>query len=302
MDNDSETMFFQREELDKAARLLAEEKGAPRVLSKEERKALRKQAGELFAQGMTSGEVEKALKLDRKTVHSFYVTFRAANPGAPRARGPRKFQTAAVTERQLDRFRRTVAEKAPDRLRLPTSLWTWKTAAEYLQAAFGVSVTGKAAQRYLAPCGFAIPCVRDRFMIQRARKDFRAWKIKVFKKRVLQHIDAVRGIVVWTGVGTAHVGSTDVRYAYATGKLFGQRFLCSPKIGEPAFLLDFLDRIRRDAGRPVFVVVDEVPFGEHREAVAAWLAEHKDEIEVIFAPPVLVEHKPRSAEQPPSSP
>ena len=118
MDNDSETMFFQREELDKATRLLAEEKGAPRVLSKEERKALRRQAGELFAQGMTSGEVEKALKLDRKTVHSFYVTYRAANPGAPRARGPRKFQTAAVTERQLDRFRRH--EHGGDRQRRPS--------------------------------------------------------------------------------------------------------------------------------------------------------------------------------------
>jgi len=296
MGNDSEPMFFQRDELDKASRLLAEERGAPRVLSREERAVLRKQAADLFSQGMTAGEVEKALRIDRKTAHSFYVTYRAANPGPRRQTGPRKFQTAAVTPRQLDRFRRTVAEKAPDRLRLRTALWTWETAAEYLQASFGVSVGPRSAHRYLSACGFHIQNVRDGFVIRRAAKDFRAWKLCAFKKRVRRHIDDVRGIVVWTGVETARVGNTDVRFAYATGKLFGQRFLCSPKIGEAPFLLDFLDRIRRDAGRPVFVVVDEVAFGEHHDDVEAWLAGHKGEIEVIYAPAVLVHHRVRPAE------
>lgn len=294
MPDDSETMFFQRAELDKAARLLAEEKGASRQLSREERSILRKKAAGLFAQGMSSGDVEKALHLDRKTVHSFYVRYRQTNPDAARReKGPRKLQTAALTERQIDRFRRTVADKTPDRLHLSTALWTWKSAAEYIQAAFGVSVSERSAQRYLLLCGFKLQSSRHRFVLERAPNDFRAWKIKVFKKPVRRHIDDVAGIVVWAGTGTARIGTSDVRYAYGTGKLFGQRFLCSTKIGKPEFLLDFLDRIRRDAGRPVFVTVDEVVFGKPDAAVTAWLEEHKAEIEVFFVPEVLVNHTKR---------
>lgn len=48
-------------------------------------------------------------------------------------------------------------------------------------------------------------------------------------------------------------------------------------------LIDFMQRLIKDAGRKVFLILDNLRV-HHAKVAKAWLAEHKDEIEVFYLP------------------
>jgi transposase len=56
-------------------------------------------------------------------------------------------------------------------------------------------------------------------------------------------------------------------------------------------LIDFMSRLIKDASRKVFLILDNLRV-HHGKAVAAWLAENKDKIEVFFLPPYAPESNP----------
>jgi len=56
-------------------------------------------------------------------------------------------------------------------------------------------------------------------------------------------------------------------------------------------LIDFMQRLIKDAGRTVFLILDNLRV-HHARVVKAWLAEHKDEIAVFYLPSYSPELNP----------
>ena len=48
-------------------------------------------------------------------------------------------------------------------------------------------------------------------------------------------------------------------------------------------LIEFMKRLVKDAGRKVFLILDNLRV-HHARLVKAWLAKHQDEIEVFYLP------------------
>ena len=56
-------------------------------------------------------------------------------------------------------------------------------------------------------------------------------------------------------------------------------------------LIRFLERLVRNSGRKVFLILDNLKV-HHGKLVAAWLEKRKDKIEVFFLPPYAPEYNP----------
>ena len=69
------------------------------------------------------------------------------------------------------------------------------------------------------------------------------------------------------------------------GKL---RFTIIDKSVDAKILIDFMKRLVKDSDRKVLLILDNLRV-HHAKIVTAWLAEHKDEIEVFYLPPYAPE-------------
>ena len=56
-------------------------------------------------------------------------------------------------------------------------------------------------------------------------------------------------------------------------------------------LIDFMTRLIADSKKKVFLILDNLRV-HHSKAVAAWLEEHKEQIELFFLPPYAPEYNP----------
>ena len=56
-------------------------------------------------------------------------------------------------------------------------------------------------------------------------------------------------------------------------------------------LIDFMRRLVHDSKKKVFLVLDNLRV-HHAKKVTAWLAKHKDEIEIFYLPPYAPEYNP----------
>ena len=56
-------------------------------------------------------------------------------------------------------------------------------------------------------------------------------------------------------------------------------------------LIDFMTRLVADSKKKVFLILDNLRV-HHSKAVAAWLEDHKNQIELFFLPPYAPEYNP----------
>jgi len=72
------------------------------------------------------------------------------------------------------------------------------------------------------------------------------------------------------------------------GKL---RFTITEKSVNAETMIDFIKRLVQDTGRKVLLILDNLP-AHHAKVLSAWLAEHRDEIELFYLPPYAPEYNP----------
>ena len=69
------------------------------------------------------------------------------------------------------------------------------------------------------------------------------------------------------------------------------RFMMYQDTMDQQRLIRFLERLVRNSGRKVFLILDNLKV-HHGKLVAAWLEKRKDKIEVFFLPPYAPEYNP----------
>ena len=217
-------------------------------------------------------------------------------------RGPAPGTGRLLDARQEAEVRDLICRHTPDELGLPFALWSRAAVREPVLQRCGVALAVRTMGKYLARWGFTAqkPLRRayeqDPAAVRRwLRRDYPA---------IVARAKAERGAVFW-GDETG-LRSDDVRgRSYAPRGQTPVVQVCQKRAGlsvisaltnkgelrwmvldgavKAPTLIRFLQRLSRDVGRKVFLILDRLPV--HRaHPVRDWLTEHQAEIEVFHLP------------------
>lgn len=283
-----------------------------RSLSREARHERRVQVIRLRKAGRTYEEIAQQTGLSRTGVFNICSRHTAAGSAALKdAVGGRKVgEKRLLTAPQENAMRKFIQDKTPDQLKLPYALWTRAAVAQLIQERIGVKLAVRTIGKYLKRWGFT-PQKPMRKAYEQSPAAVRKWLDEDYP--VIAARAKTEGAEIHWGDETG-LRSDDVRgRSYApqgqtpvvrvNNKRHGLSVISSVtnkgvmrwKIFEGALnadiLIDFLKRLVKDAGRKVYLILDNLKV-HHSKPVKAWLAEHVDEIEVFYLPSYSPELNP----------
>lgn len=203
----------------------------------------------------------------------------------------------------------------PDQLKLRYALWTREAVQQLMAQETGVKIAIRTLGEYLKRWGFRVQKPKKRAYEQRPA-EVRQWLDQQWLDQEYPAIHArakaENAEIYWgdeTGLlsdsqhvrGYAPKGKTPVIRLNAKresinllsaltnqGKV---RFRVFDGTMNADILIDFMKRLIKDAKRKVFLILDNLRV-HHAKVVKAWLAEHKDEIEVFYLPSYSPELNP----------
>lgn len=283
-----------------------------RSLSREARHERRVQVIRLRKAGKTYDEIAQQTGLSRTGVFNICSRHATAGPAALKdAVGGRKVgEKRLLTEPQENAMRKFIQDKTPDQLKLPYALWTRAAVAQLIQERIGVKLAVRTIGKYLARWGFT-PQKPMRKAYEQSPAAVKKWLEEDYP--VIAARAKAEGAEIHWGDETG-LRSDDVRgRSYApqgqtpvvrvNNKRHGLSVISSVtnkgvmrwKIFDGALnadiLIEFLKRLVKDAGRKVYLILDNLKV-HHSKPVKAWLAEHVDEIEVFYLPSYSPELNP----------
>lgn len=227
-----------------------------------------------------------------------------ARGGRPTASGR---ALSAAQERQIQEW---VCRRCPDQLQLPFALWTRRAVQTLIARRCGVKLSIHAVGEYLARWGYT-PQKPLKRAYERDEARVRRWLSSEYPA-IARRAKKERAEICWgdeTGLrsdesrhrGYAPRGQTPLVRVPARRKSLSLisaitnqgkvRFMIYPGALTARLLINFMQRLTKDARRKVFLILDNL--NVHKSApVRDWLAAHRDEIEVFFLPPYSPELNP----------
>ena len=252
--------------------------------------------------GLSWGGVNTALKLYKEG---------GVSALKPKTRGRKSGMCRTLTSEQEKRVQQLICEKRPEQLKMDFALWTRAAVSELIQQKFGLALPIRTVGDYLKRWGFT-----PQKPIKRAYEQ----QPKAVQKWLNEHYPEIErkarkeGAEIHWGDETS-IMNTDVRgRSYAprgktpeTRSVWGKREkfsmistvtnrgTCRWMMIDGAFnadrLIEFMDLLVTDAGRKVFLVLDNLRV-HHSKPVKKWVKEHAEEIELFFLPSYSPELNP----------
>lgn len=284
-----------------------------RKLTRQAQHERRKQAVRLHRQGMSVKDIAALLGIAQGTVRS---AAKAAQDGglkalAPKPTGRAVGQMRRLTPEQELHIQRLICQNRPEQLKLTFALWTRAAVMLLVQQELGIDLPIRSMGEYLRRWGFTPQKPIKRAYEQRPEA-VKQWLDEQYPA-IAQRAKAEDAEIHW-GDETAVV-NTDVRgrgyqprgqtpVALAVGGTRHKLSMISTvtnqgkarwMIVEDAFnsdkLIEFLKALIQDAPKKVFLILDNLRV-HHSKPVKAWLAEHKEQIEVFYLPSYSPELNP----------
>lgn len=288
------------------------EKIDSRTLSVEALNERRRRAVKMRLQGVSLKETATQCEMSRTTVIAAVKAYEAGGwsavdivrPGRPSGVG------RTLSTEQEREVQRLIRDRTPDQLKMVYALWTRQAVAELIRDRFGIELPVRTMGLYLSRWGFT-PQKPMKRAYEQSPAAVKKWLDEQYP--VIAACAKVEGAEIhWadeTGLRSDDVrgrsfapqGQTPV--VRVNNKRHGLSVISSVtnkgtmrwKIFEgalnAAIFIDFLKRLVRDAGRKVYLIVDNLRV-HHSKVVKAWLAEHKHEIEVFYLPSYSPELNP----------
>jgi transposase len=225
-------------------------------------------------------------------------------------RGRKPDEQKLLTTAQESEIKRLICRHMPDDLGLDFALWSRDAVRALIRRQYGVRLTVRTTGKYLARWGFTAQKPLRRAYEQNPA-EVRHWLRHEYPAIVAQARQA-GGVIFWgdeTGLRADDVrgrsyappGKTPVvrpnhrRIGLGLISAVSNRGELRWKVLDGAIkapvLICFLQRLIKDAGRKVFLILDRLPV--HRSAfVRDWLARHKAQIEVFYLPSYSPELNP----------
>jgi len=225
-------------------------------------------------------------------------------------RGRSSGERRILTEAQESALKKLLVEKNPKQLKLPFALWNRRAIQSVVYKMWRVRIAIRTIGDYLKRWGFT-PQKPIKRAYEKSPKAVKEWLDDTYpeiKKRARKE----NAEIYWgdeTGVrndcqhsrGYAPRGKTPVveinakRFSVNMISAISNqgllRFMMYEETMTARVLLRFLKRLIKDAGRKVFLVLDNLRV-HHAKLVKAWLEKHSDEIEVFYLPSYSPELNP----------
>ncbi len=288
------------------------EKIDSRTLSVEALNERRRRAVKMRLQGVSLKETATQCEMSRTTVIAAVKAYEAGGwsavdverPGRPSGVG------RTLSTEQEREVQRLIRDRTPDQLKMVYALWTRQAVAELIRDRFGIELPVRTMGLYLSRWGFT-PQKPMKRAYEQSPAAVKKWLDEQYP--VIAACAKVEGAEIhWadeTGLRSDDVrgrsfapqGQTPV--VRVNNKRHGLSVISSVtnkgtmrwKIFDgalnAAIFIDFLKRLVRDAGRKVYLIVDNLRV-HHSKVVKAWLAEHKHEIEIFYLPSYSPELNP----------
>lgn len=256
----------------------------------------------VLEKGVSQVEAAQTFGVSRMSIHNWLRAVERGGRAALKARkrGPKGGLTLAG--HQAATVVRLIEDRCPDQLRLPFTLWTREAVGELIEERDGLRLSVWTVGRYLRHWGFT-PQKPVRRAYERNPEAVRRWLEEEYPE-IHRLAKAAGAEIYWgdeMGLRSDHQTGTSYGRRGHTPEIpgTGQRFGCNmvsaiTNRGRLAFMVFkgrftapvmilFLGRLVRHTERKVFLILDGHPVHRAR-AVARWLAEHAEQIEMFLLP------------------
>jgi transposase len=272
----------------------------------------RKQVVRLRKQGVKNTVVAAGLGISVSCSSTIWQSYKREGSKAIklRVRGRRLGEQRTLTSDQESELRKAMIDKTPDQMKLPFALWTRDAVKLLIRQWFDVEMPIRTVGEYLKRWGFTPqkPVKRAYEQSSQAVKrwletDYPAIATRAKQEKAEIHWGDETG--VQTGAnrirGFAPRGETPVIRMVAKKSHIGMisaitnggkvRFMMYRDAMNSGLLIKFMTRLTRDAGRKVFLILDNLRV-HHGKEVKRWLEENKEKIEVFHLPSYSPELNP----------
>ena len=193
-----------------------------------------------------------------------------------------------------------IVDKHPEQLRFKECMWTRNNIRQLIKDKYDIDIKLSTLGYYLARWGFTVQRPVKRAYKQDEKK-IDAWLNSEFPgiTERAEKEDAEIFFGDETNIqntanyarGYAPKGKTPVIKTEAQKLKIEMLSAISKNSMNSEKLIDFMSRLIKDSKKKVFLVLDNLRV-HHSKAVAAWVEEHKTEIELFFLPPYAPEYNP----------
>jgi transposase len=283
-----------------------------RKLKQEVQQALRNQVVRLRKQGKMNKDIAEFLGISAP--HASAIWQKYVRGGKKEIllgkRGRRHGQKRTLTDEQEREAQKLIVDKTPDQLKFSFALWTREAVRRLMRRRYGVDMPVRTVGLYLERWGFT-PQKPVKLAREQNPEAVERW-LKTEYPKVATMAKKEKAEIYWgdeTGVqneanrirGYGLRGKTPVLRVRAKkahismisaitneGKV---RFMVYQEAMTQAKLITFMGRLVRDAGRKVYLILDNLK-AHHGKKVAEWLEARKDEIAVFYLPSYSPEMNP----------
>jgi transposase len=289
------------------------EKDDARKLSPAEQHERRRQVIRSHKRGRTRTQIAQEVGLSYTAVSKTIERFEALGMAAlaPRTRGRRSGEDRALSVEQEQGVQRTICDRRPEQLKMDFCLWSRAAVMQLIEREYGIKLHVRSVGKYLARWGFT-PQKPIKRAYEQSPAAVKEW-LGTQYPQIAQRAKAEGAEVHW-GDETALV-NTDVRgrsfapkgqtpVAMAVGGTRQKLSMIATvtnqgkarwMIIDGAFnherLIEFFESLVKDTGKKIFLILDNLGV-HHCKPVKAWLAQHKEQMEVFYLPSYSPELNP----------
>ena len=288
------------------------EKIDARTLSQDAQYQIRRQVVKFRQGGMKYKEIGRVVGITRTYACTIFKRYeRNGNKAiAKKQRGRRQGDQRTLEEDQETAIQKMITDKTPDQLKMPFALWTRQAVQQLIKHQYKIAMPIRTVGEYLKRWGFTAQKPAKRAYEQNP-KAVKKWLDEEYPS-IVQQAKTEGAEIHWcdeTGVrndessgrGYAPKGKTPIIRLNANRKSISMissitnqgklRFMVYKDAMNADLFTKFMGRLIKDAGRKVFLVVDNLRT-HHSKLVKEWLDAHKDEIEVFYLPSYSPELNP----------
>lgn len=288
------------------------EKIDARTLNQDEQYQLRKMVIRLRQRGMKYREIADIAGINIS--HAWKICKRYQRDGdkgiAKGKRGRRSGEKRTLDMKQEETVQRIITDKTPDQLKFPFGLWTRQAVQMLIEQRWGIRMPIRTVGEYLHRWGFT-PQQPKKRAYERNPVAVKRWLDEEYPS-IVRRAKEEGAEIHWcdeTGVrsdecagrGYAPKGCTPVIRLNAARKSVNMisaitnqgkvRFMVYKETMNAKLFVKFIDRLIKDAGRKVFLVVDNLRV-HHGKLVGKWLESHRELVEIFYLPSYSPELNP----------
>jgi transposase len=273
---------------------------------------IRKQVIRLRKQGLQNQVVAAGLGISTGCTSTIWQRYKKEGIKAIKLgqRGRRAGEQRTLSPAQEFDLRKVLIDKTPDQMKLPFALWTRDAVRLLIRQWFGIAMPIRTVGEYLKRWGFTPQKPVKRAYEQSSQvvkkwldTDYPAIAARAKQEKAEIHWGDETGIQ--TGAnrvrGFAPKGQTPTIRLVAKRSHIGMisaitnsgkmRFMMYRDAMKSDILIKFMTRLSKDAGRKVFLILDNLR-AHHGKEVKQWLEEHREQIEVFHLPSYSPELNP----------